>query len=235
MELKDNRAKDDSLIFQGDEVTLRAFIKTLPTSGGKKSEIWVRELSDSALLNWWQVNVQSEIAKDKTRADNDWNWNKLWTFRRLFSSKQPVFYALCTKGKTEPEVVLALSYCLVDEQYPPKSQSRSVFVWYLAAAPKLVLARHVEREQIPGLIGRGNLDAALVKSIAQGHSGRAWLHAAPMGGSKLIDTYQGWGMALIPLGVRIRRAGRNVNDGRYLHYDEDSSAKAMCVLDEYRG
>ena len=32
-------------------------------------------------------------------------------------------------------------------------------------------------EELPGLAGQGGLDIALVRSLAQGHDGRIWLHA----------------------------------------------------------
>ncbi|MCZ6813729.1 MAG: hypothetical protein O7F14_06710 [Alphaproteobacteria bacterium] len=123
---------------------------------------------------------------------------------------------------------------MAEEQYPLNSNLRSLFGWYLTSAPKHILSLHLEKTRMPGLIGRGSMDAILIKSVAQGHEGRVWLHADPEGGASLLKTYSGWGMGRIPEHVSVKRFMSEVNDGRYFYYDEKSSESAMKDFDPYR-
>ena len=212
----------------------RNFICKLPLNASENCNVWLEELKDRTLIDWWEENIQPNIRKDTNRPDYDWNWRKQYDYFRILSlRKQPCFFALCTKGK-EGTVVLALCHCLTKEQYPPDTSLRSLFVWYLTSAPKPILCNHIEQSQIPGLIGRGSLDAALVESVAQGHSGRVWLHVAPEGGENLVNVYIKWGMHLIPKNTSVRRFGYEVNDKRYFYYDENTSIKSIRKFDQYR-
>jgi len=215
-------------------MTNRSYITRLPIKKSGDCQVWIEELADRSLIDWWVTNIQPEISKDRDRPDCDWDWRLQYNiFRRIFAKRQPYFFALCTNGRAET-VVLALCFCLAEERYPPNNKLRSLFGWYLTSAPKHILRRHLEKTRVPGLIGRGSLDAILVKSVAQGHKGRVWLHADPKGGKPLLRKYSGWGMDRIPENVSVRRFRNDVNDGRYFFYSENSSDKAIKFLDPYR-
>jgi hypothetical protein len=212
----------------------RSYIRKLPVKNYGICDVWVEELANRSRIDWWVKNIQPEISKNRSRPDWDWNWPRQYDhYRRLFQKKRPSFFALCAEGKTET-VVLALCYCLAEEQYPLDSNLRSTFGWYLTSAPKHILSQRLEETRMPGLIGRGSLDAILIKSVAQGHKGRVWLHADPEGGEALLSTYSRWGMDQIPENVSVIRFKVEVNDGRYFYYNEISSDKAMMCFDQYR-
>jgi len=211
----------------------RPYIEKLPLKSGEEQKVWVEELVNSDRIKWWHKNIQPEIA-NLDQPDSDWNWKKLYSRRLVFPGKEPKFYALCMKDD-EQDIVLSLCYCLCIEQYPVDLEKESLFVWYISRAPKQAIEKFVELQKIPGLTGRGSLDAALVKSLAKGHNGRVWLHADRKGGIDLLNTYISWGMTKIPETTSIFRFGVECNDGRYLFFDEHQAELAMSEFDIYRG
>lgn len=212
----------------------RNFINFLPRKACGPCAIWVEELVDRGRIDWWMDNIQPVIAQDQNRTDADWDWRAYYDYLRMaFLRREPCFFALCMDNNDEV-IVLALAMCLADESYPVDKSLRSLFGWYLTAAPEVALAKYLHPDDMPKLIGRGCLDSALIKSVATGNMGRIWLHADEKGGQELFDIYINWKMINIPRGVRVQRFLKNRNDGRYFYYGAKEADTAMQVFDPFR-
>lgn len=125
------------------------------------------------------------------------------------------------------------------ERFPLNPDSDSVYVWYLSVAPSRLLRFFLPFNSVPRRIGQACIDGAVERSLDLGHGGRLWLHAAPAGGTKLMDWYIATcGMKTVPGSVDrlpgIAGLATRQNDGRYLYFDEAAASTFHARFSRYR-
>jgi hypothetical protein len=180
---------------------------------------------------YWDRIIQPDIfasvasgAPNRPRADRYWSWTVI---RQLFPLAQRIKQRRCRAltifvrnagGKAVPAGMMLFIERYPWPSFPSPSPAltrpafESVFTWFISAAPTRTLVRLGVPD--PPALGRTLVDAALVTSKALGLEGRMWLHAAPAGGSHLIDFYgRICGLQRFP--VNFALPNRQVSDGRH--------------------
>lgn len=207
---------------------------------------------------YWEANVQPEIrriaqlelseGRPLTRSDYRWPWHQM---RRALPVAQAMVGRRCrfltiflqdASGNAVPAAMLALI-----ERYPWPLQrakrfrfrfgfvNESTFTWFLSSAPRSAL-RGLGITKTPSLI-RVLIDTALVTSVTLELRGRMWLHAAPAGGDRLLETYlKKCKLRRVKLGTRIPKLPRPftgvLSDGRHFYA---TSRLARVLIDELKG
>lgn len=196
------------------------------------------ERVDADAAHYWDQTVGPAI-RDLRREDAKWKWANLYyglgLLEKLSSRRVSLFQAFA--GNAQGNAV-PLATMLLSAGYPfcaNKSQP-SVFLWFLASAPKELLASlGVPR---PDLIGTALVDAAVQHSIACGYDGRLMLHAAAKGtqprNTGLLKYYRdATRLRRVPQAIRLPSFFRH-NDGRYFAVDEKLAEALSRSLDYLR-
>jgi hypothetical protein len=173
---------------------------------------------------FWQEYIQPAIIARPNRLDSHWHWPTLRFLMPLLQHLQRRrCRALVALLPSDTGFPVPSAMLLMIERYPsvgPDVSTRSVFVWYLAAAPTNALEALGVRDA-PKL-GRACIDAAIVTSQFLGGNGCIWLHADPLGGVGLLCLYKG-DYKLMPLSETavLPTLERRIkgNDGRYFFTD----------------
>lgn len=138
-------------------------------------------------------------------------------------------YALGLFVRTPDDVEVLAGLTLLAEGvvFPNAPSEKCVYVWFLQAAPEEYL-RAKGLTLIPK-VGEVLLDSAIVSSMEAGLGGRVLLHAAPSGGSALMDVYGNFGLHQVDKSkkVAIRSSDNPLrcvhNDGRFFYADEPTA------------
>ena len=212
------------------------FVKRLPTASGESLDVVVHELeswgaSVSAGANWFTLVQEPFIAKDRQRADWNWDWRikiPLFTFGAGLT-RRPRIYQLCSAEDLFP---LAMVSVLETERWIWNHRQSALFLWYLTGAP----AAAVASRRSPKLVTAAAFDLALTVSLNSRANGRLWLHAAPEGGTRLLDWYEAKGLERVPLGTRLPgpKFSERINDGRYFYVTADNAGVVSDSMKEYR-
>ncbi len=211
-------------------------IRSLPLANGLSIGIAFQRINSVGVLNTWQRDIQHCIAA-LGRPDSGWNWRNISRMAAVIGIRQsPSIFALMVSGATTayPSALVCL---LEDTVYPMDPDFGAVYVYYMSAAPEACLTAIARRDEIPKLGGQALIDLAIQRSLARGHDGRVWLHAAPAGGQGLFDWYRNaCGMQLVPGNVTLpgMRRFATGNDGRYFYHDDRSAQHALARLSQYR-
>lgn len=204
--------------------------------------LWRMQREDAL---WWDEHVQPWIDEVSDRADNGWNWPRIFSVTRLAGEaigQVPAAFVAgveCASGEVIPCVMN-----LLVERYPDLQNHHidSVFLWYLSPAPTRFFTAGAGQKigTIPKALMAIGMDMTITHSYNLMRRGRVGLHASPKGGQALFDWYlnklKGGGMNLLsrqkslPIGFRWL-AG---NDGRYFFHDENSALDASRRMDALR-
>jgi hypothetical protein len=179
---------------------------------------------------WMDLVHQPFITGDLSRADHDWNWNRITpiTFG-LGGRRRPRMFQLCLAVDDFP---LAMMSLLANERWIGDQSQSAVYLWYLAAAP----AKAVEQRGAPKLLTAAKLDVAVSVSLNGATQGRLWLHAAPEGGEKLLGWYDRQGLERVPIEATLPGPivlGRS-NDGRYFRLTPTIAEVVSSGMNVYR-
>lgn len=187
----------------------------------------------------WHANVQPYVRRAR-RLDADWNWPVLYRssqiFERTFRRKASL---QCIDISNSEGRAVPLAIMLFSEGYPALDlcRYRSVFLWYLAAAPSAALQSMGLAHRRPALVLRAIIDAAIQHSVQLGYQGRVGLHAMAAGKDELLRKYRDE--------VRMRSLGRELtlslprrlkggNDGRYFCVDPLLAKSLTAGMDHLR-
>lgn len=181
--------------------------------------------ANAEVLNYWHKNVQLAFINKMvdTRADGGWNWPKIVRRNSIIANvrgQRPKCYSagVVIKGRFIP-----LSLVFLAENYPAlydKSQNSS-FIWFMASAPESFFTTVMSHPKIASF-GKICIDIGVTSSINNLNRGVIGLHAAPEGGSKLIDYYESkCDLKSLDKNVSISLIRRN--DGRYFYLDPNSA------------
>lgn len=199
---------------------------------------------------WWHRHIQPEINKLTDRADRDWDWRRIyWVTRAVarVTRQKPVSFAICIVPKDDP-LLLPCALVQLAGRYPALNDhaESAVYLWYMADAPKSVLAGLRPEDQtttqlalsdIPKMLGTVALDTAVTRSFKDGLRGRVGLHADPKGGTKLFQWYESRGMKNLAADAKLPPGIRRIivaNDGRYFYYTTAGAYFASRSLDQFR-
>lgn len=214
------------------------FIRQLPGSSGLV-KIKVRTLSFRH-CHWWHLNVQSRIDESFTeRADEGWDWRKLYLMTKLSTLRYPVYgFAVlgCSNQGGVDEDYLPMGMAIMVRNYPylNDKSKKSNFLWYLSSLPKSLLA-DLGFEQYKA-VGRGVVDSVLCDAFNSWLLGVVSLHADPAGGDELMNWYGSIGMEQVDADIEIPkpRGFLKKNDGRYFCYVPMQNIEAYRELLEWR-
>lgn len=212
------------------------FVRRLPTASGGTVDVVVHELPrpmvSSGRCGRWTDLVQAPFIRgDAKRADRDWDWR--WQIPLLAFggglARRPRMFQLCLAADDFPVGMLAL---LENERWIGDHTQSAVYVWYLAGAP----AAAVADRGAPKWLTTAMLDVAVAVGLNGAAQGRLWLHAAPEGGTPLLDWYRGRGLEQVSGDVILPgpRLAERVNDGRYFRLTRSLSEAFCSRLDGYR-
>jgi hypothetical protein len=187
----------------------------------------------------WQALVQPHV-RACGRLDGAWDWPSMYQrsqiFERTFGRNASLHCIDIVDGRGMP---LPLAMLLLSEGYPALDGrgQRSVFLWYLAAAPASALRAMGVRKQKPLLVLRAIIDAAIQCSIRLGYDGRVGLHAAPAGKDALFRKYRD-DACMTALGddvfLSLMRRIKGGKDGRYFWVDPVLARSLSASLDYLR-
>ena len=192
---------------------------------------------------WWQSQIQPVIDDNPDRADQYWKWIIISASSKLAGkvfSKRPAGYAVGfdLDGNFIPCGLIQL---IGKFPYLVDRNKKSVFVWFLAVAPKESLTSlkdvNISSDKIPKRIGSILLDIAVTHSFNIRNKGRAALHASNEGGEKLLQWYSSRGMEIYPKGEKLHFGIRRLikpSDGRYCYFTEDGAIKEIKEFAPYR-
>lgn len=223
-------------------------VSALPTLAGE-AEVLVTPM-DKAHADWWHSYIQPEIRANYVgkRADVDWEWPIL----RALAATEAVGKAprtvsalsllLVDRREDEPRVLpCGLTLLVLGEAHLPDKRKKSVYVWYLADAPRNEFSRvtGIPQEDVPRPIASALIDVALAESFTRQQKGRAGLHADPVGGARLAQWYtEQVGMTPLPakktLPPTIALAEESDNDGRFFYFNTPEAVTTSARFDTYR-
>jgi hypothetical protein len=124
--------------------------------------------------------------------------------------------------------ILIDGYPYLDVRVP----TESYFVWFISAADSDVLKNHFGVSDPPSL-GRILLDSPILLSQNAGFSGRIGLHAAVLGGARLVAFYVKSGLLNLPATAPLPPSITRKNDGRFFYANEavaEALAEQLDVL-----
>lgn len=218
---------------------MRTFVKRAPVAEGVTPvPVYVGELSEQ-VLHIWNRKIQPVIRESHYRLDRNWNWSKMYRYLPIgerIMGRGMAGYAVQVQNDYGDEVpaglvLLSLGFPALDD-----NREKSVFLWYLTAAPTKAL-RDLGISAKPKLL-EILVDIALVVSKAQGYSGKIGLHAANEGGNpeaakQLLENYH-TRCHLLTLPPSAKIPGVRVNDGRYFYTTPQVAEMQMAALDYLR-
>lgn len=188
---------------------------------------------------FWQEYIQPAIKARPDRLDRRWHWPTLRFLMPLLQHLQRRrCRALVALLPSDTGFLVPSAMLLMIERYPSvgaDASTRSVFVWYLAAAPTNPLEALGVRDA-PKL-GKACIDAAIVTSQFLGENGCIWLHADPLGGDGLLRLYEGdYRLMPLPELAVLPTLERRIkgNDGRYFFTDALRAEELASEFDPFR-
>ncbi|MFY9317669.1 MAG: hypothetical protein WAO95_19180 [Burkholderiales bacterium] len=208
------------------------FVRSVPEKGGA-SPVPIRiALMSQADAEFWHRHVQPDIVA-LGRTDANWDWRRMrqWLPVVEFARgrRAPAFVVLAQAEEKAAPVGMAL----LSEGYSAlhDGSKRSVFVWFVAAAPEETM-RRLGVSGIPKLL-RALIDVGVTHSHNVGYRGCTGLHAAPEGKQDLFDRYVKIGLTPL-LGIANVPGYLRFNDGRYFYLDEPDARKWSNALNPDR-
>jgi hypothetical protein len=238
--LSNHRAKEENRIFATLPMRMSStHLRRLPVRGGTSFvDIQVHQgtMADARL---WHAMVQPHV-RHAGRLDAGWDWPVLYKRSRIFertfrrkASLQCIDMAN-SEGRNVPLAIMLLS-----EGYPALDHDgrRSVYLWYLAAAPAGALQAMGFTHPRPAFVLHAIIDAAIQRSYQLGYDGRVGLHALPAGKDELCRKYRDDVRMMSP-GDQVRlslpRRLRGGKDGRYFCVDPVRARSLTASLDHLR-
>lgn len=208
----------------------------LRTASGQHASAKVIEGGNEEARRWHHT-IQPFIARTD-RLDRQWNWPRLISNLGLLERlalRNPVFLQINVPDPNGNAVPVGQVFISDGFPYFPRHRENSVFLWYLAAAPKDAL---VANRVAPDLKLLSPLvDLAIQFSFQRGYSGLLALHAATSGNASndyvLFEKYEK-GAGLIPVKRSLFVSLFRRNDGRYFHADEQRALDLSKKLDNLR-
>lgn len=201
------------------------------------NEISLTLNSNGALARRWHTDVQPLIKRDQSRPDANWNWPFNIIPIVLFGHphRRGRIFQITLGTERRPAAMIAV---LTNERWCLDPQKSAAFVFYLSAAPAAWLGMHDASGNpiTPKMVGQATLDVALCIALNE-CDGRLWLHAAPQGGTTLLNWYQHCGLQLVDPGRHSSLPGfiiGRINDGRYLCIEGDASRQAYAAHSQFR-
>lgn len=189
--------------------------------------------------DFWDDHIQPAIKALPDRADRHWHWPTLrWLMPLIEHSRQRRCRALVALLLSDEGFPVPNAMLLMIERYPsvdPDASTKSVFVWYLTAAPTDRLEALGVRDA-PAL-GRACIDAAIVTSQNLGQNGSIWLHAHSRGEERLLGFYERQCRLMpFPKTAVLPTLGRRFmgNDGRYFFTDALRAEELASEFDPFR-
>ena len=211
------------------------FVVKLPSGDGTRPVVVEPMREEHARC--WQTLVQPEIDSSAGRAYKDWRWRRIFGLTGLtrLLGQRPSAFALCVRDVRAGDWnFLPCTMTALVESYPAVDDpaAKSVFLWFLSAAPGPVLARFLGSFP-PKLLGTAGLDIARTRSFLRQFQGRVGLHADAGGGDQLVRWYEQQGMTRLPAQAPAISPVRP-NDGRYFYYTPPAALSAHIKLDPFR-
>jgi hypothetical protein len=186
---------------------------------------------------WWDARLGPKHVRMNSRADRFWPWSVLLPMCHLVQlAKRRHCRPLVVWARADNRRFLRVGMSILIEEYPyldVSVQADSVFVWFVSAADSTVLQEEFHMSHPPAL-GRVLLDNAIVLSQNAGTLGRLGLHAAPFGGSSLVNLYERCGLLRLPEQAPLPEGVKRKNDGRFLYADEVRAESLAALLDPRR-
>jgi hypothetical protein len=221
------------------------FVRYAETARKTRVPLAIAEATPQTLA-LWDADVQPRIrASREFRFDRRWQWPALLKFHHvqetivgLSGSRPPArirllqAFAPTADGDAYPvgQVLLACGFPFIRDW-----NAQSVFLWYLAAAPRDAL--HAAALPPDLKLMRVLVDIAVQESLANGFDGRVGLHAARSrwnlaANRDLYNRYRHIGLAPLPGGLRASVGRRN--DRRYFYLDPPLALDFARRLDYLR-
>jgi hypothetical protein len=171
------------------------------------------------------------VQGDAQRADRAWDWRitiPALAFA-IGAARRPRMFQVCLAATDHP---LAMVVLLENERWIADPAMPAVYVWYLTGAPAIATSGHGQ----PRLLTSAALDIAVTVSLNSRALGRLWLHAAPEGGTRLLDWYRNRGLEPVPASATLPqpRVGRRRNDSRYFQMKPEAAVAFSMDLDAFR-
>jgi hypothetical protein len=225
--------------------TAGRFLRHAETARKTQLSIRIAEATPQTLA-LWDAHVQPHIRDAREfRFDRKWQWAGLLKFhqvqetiiglagaRRAADVRLLQAFAERADGTAFPvgQVLLACGFPFIRDWDIP-----SVFLWYLAAAPRQAL--HAAGLPPDLKLMRPLVDIAVQESYANGFEGRVGLHAARSrwnlaANRDLYNRYRHIGLAPLPGGLRASVGRRN--DRRYFYLDAPLALDFARRLDYLR-
>lgn len=232
-----------------------------PQSGGAQSpptEFINRVVTDAALLdvkiveatavyvNYWVKHIQPEIMRDTTRLDANWDWTKLSAKNSMLNrivtllGQAPKTFCIVTEDVKGHAFPIGMLHLVQDYDWILDRTKSASFIWFLAAAPKALLEKRFACR--PRLMS-AFIDAGVVVSKNNGHDGRLFLHADPLGKDTLEASYVRCELVPAPQTARISKIRKLLGNrthrklgasGVYFYADETIAAKILKLSDPLR-
>lgn len=216
----------------------RGFARFAPARKDRKRRVRIR-LSDMTGRDaaWWDARVQPTIALTAGRADRLWLWSAIlptFLLHQLAKKRRCRPLVLWAQRDDGRMVRAAMSFLI--EGYPHLDVAHgglAHFLWLVSAAPETILNRHGVSD--PPSLGSISVDASMVLSENAGHAGRIGLHAAPLGGARLLKLYgTSCGLHQLPAIAALPPEVRRANDGRFFYADDACAQALMLAGDSHR-
>jgi hypothetical protein len=221
------------------------FVRFAETARKTRVPVRIAEATP-ATIALWDAHVQPYVrAAREFRFDRKWQWSALLKFhqvqetlvglsgaRRAADIRLLQAFAAASDGSAFPvgQVLLACGFPFIRDWDVP-----SVFLWYLAAAPRPAL--HAAGLPPDLKLMRALVDIAAQESFFRGFDGRVGLHAARSrwnlaANRDLYNRYRHIGLAPLPGGLRASVGRRN--DRRYFYLDPPLALDFAHRLDYLR-
>lgn len=221
------------------------FVRFAETARKTRVAVRIAEATP-ATIALWDAHVQPYVrAAREFRFDRKWQWSALLKFhqvqetlvglsgaRRAADIRLLQAFAAASDGSAFPvgQVLLACGFPFIRDWDVP-----SVFLWYLAAAPRPAL--HAAGLPPDLKLMRTLVDIAAQESFFRGFDGRVGLHAARSrwnlaANRDLYNRYRHIGLAPLPGGLRASVGRRN--DRRYFYLDPPLALDFAHRLDYLR-
>lgn len=202
---------------------------TVRKAPGQILPIKIVEMTDDHVV-WWGEHISRPLRQNpdygpegsRPRADRSWRWRRMRFFLPLYMKARGHSTSALTilvEGKDGDAIPAALM--LLIQHYPfvrDPEIAKSVFTWFITAAPHELLSPHTRTGATPAL-GDIMVEAAIALSNSDGNDGRMWLHAAPGGGDALLKFYTACDMERLPAGHKLPNVWSKMNDGRYFAHE----------------
>jgi hypothetical protein len=215
------------------------FVRHLPSKmvPGRAVPVLVRATKREDTRFWDRYVRRHVRACDPPRADHEWRWRRILGSAGLVArvlGQEPTGFTLGVEY-AELDAFVPCAMVFLAGRFPAVDDPSvdSVFLWFVASAPRSFLDEALPPELKPGRLGEAALDIAVTHSLNNGLDGRIGLHADEAGGDTLLDWYQARGLTSLAREAPLRRR-LSTNDGRYFFFSPETALAFSRSLDEFR-